>query len=610
MTFLKNPGLFPGQSLAEFEGGDIQFNDLEYFGNLVFQTILPKVAAVHRVHLFPAGSNPPNHVNGLKIAVDFNLQPAEIAADILSKIGSFASKSFHKANEFAQIYSGEKEFSEAIYAASRMAGEYFIKSRFSGLSKYLSINRGLKYQLVDKANDLGKETGGKKYSPEQFLEMLAYVSGSGEFPSVYSGRRLNPLEDCKGKFWNWIYSIGRGNSYFDGNSVDSMHALFEKIVEFPENGDDGDGQENPENQSGSSGKGKSPDKPDGKKGDGDSDSESSGGGKGDEDSDEESDGDGDESGDEDSDEDGEESDGDGKDSDEDGDDSDDEESDGDGDSSDEDSDEDDSEPEHSTGGGISFSNGDENDKSGEGIGIPDGNVNWRKVPCTPKPPEDEALKLAAILRPRFSVRKAKLEVVGAGYVDRRMMAQFQFPYKQNVVAEGNQSALAAMICVDGSGSMAHQIEAYVYGKPQVTRFSKSIIAAQAIALAMKNGDQDADIRYLVFDDEACYSENNNTDLLFAQYFPNGNTTFMFLPEVTANFKGEVIVITDGEGRTPEISDFPDTTARNRIHFIRIGDDFEDSTRQQLMQIAKSVVYCANLSELPALIATAIRPANV
>ena len=593
MTFFKNPGLFPGQSLSEFEGGDIQFNDLEYFGNLVFQTVLPKVAAVHRVHLFPAGSNPPNHVNGLKIAVDFNLQPAEIAADILSKIGSFASKSFQRANEFSQIYSGEKEFGEAIYAASRMAGEYFIKSRFPGLSKYLSINRGLKYQLVDKANDLGKETKGKKYSPEEFLEMLAYVSGSGEFPNEYSGRITNPTESSKAKFWNWIYSIGRGHSYFDGNSVDSMHELFQKIVEFPKDGD-GDGEENPENQSGNSGKGKSPDKPDGKKGEGNSDSDSSGGGKGDEDSDEE-----------DSDDDGEESDGDGEDSDEDGD-----ESDGDGDSSDEDSDDDDSEPEHSTGGGISFSNGDESDKSGEGIGIPDGNVNWRKVPCTPKPAEDEALKLAAILRPRFSVRKAKLEVVGAGYVDRRMMAQFQFPYKQTVVAEGNQSALAAMICVDGSGSMAHQIEAYVYGKPQVTRFSKSIIAAQAIAIAMKNGDQDADIRYLVFDDEACYSENNNTDLLFAQYFPNGNTTFMFLPEVTANFKGEVIVITDGEGRTPEISDFPDTTARNRIHFIRIGDDFEESTREQLMQIAKSVVYCANLSELPALIATAIRPANV
>lgn len=610
MTFLKNPGLFPGQSLSEFEGGDIQFNDLEYFGNLVFQTILPKVAAVHRVHLFPAGSNPPNHVNGLKIAVDFNSNPAEIAADILSKIGSFASKSFARANEFAQIYSGEKEFSEAIYAASRLAGEYFIKSRFPGLSKYLSINRGLKYQLVDKANELARATKGKKYSPEEFLEMLANVSGSGEFPNAYSGRQYNPTEDCKARFWNWIYSIGRGHSYFDGSSVDSMHALFQKIVEFPENGDDGDGQENPENQSGSSGKGKSPDKPDGKKGDGDSDSKSSGGGKGDEDSDEESDGDGNESGDEDSDDDGEESDGDGKDSDEDGDDSDDEESGDDGDSPDEDSDQDDSEPEHQTGGGISFSNGDEKDKSGEGIGIPDGNINWRKVSCTPKPAEDEALKLAAILRPRFSVRKAKLEVVGAGYVDRRMMAQFQFPYKQTVVAEGNQSALAAMICVDGSGSMADQIEAYVYGKPQVTRFSKSIVAAQAIAIAMKNGDQDADIRYLVFDDEACYSENNNTDLLFAQYFPNGNTSFMFLPEVTANFKGEVIVITDGEGRTPEISDFPDTTAKNRIHFIRIGDDFEESTRQQLMQIAKSVVYCANLSELPALIATAIRPANV
>ena len=599
MTFLKNPGLFPGQSLSEFEGGDIQFNDLEYFGNLVFQTILPKVAAVHRVHLFPAGSNPPNHVNGLKIAVDFNSNPAEIAADILSKIGSFASKSFAKANEFSQIYSGEKEFSEAIYAASRMAGEFFIKNRFPGLSKYLSINRGLKYQLIDKANDLARQTKGKKYSPEEFLEMLAYVSGSGEFPHEYSGRITNPTESSKSKFWNWIYSIGRGHSYFDGNSVDSMHALFEKIVDIPEDGD-GDGQENPENQSGSSGKGKSPDKPDGKKGEGDSDSESSGGGKSEEDSDDESDGDGEESGDEDSDDesDDEDSDGDGDDSDDD--------SDGDG----EDSDDDDSEPEHQTGGGISFSNGDENNKSGEGIGIPDGNINWRKVACTPKPAEDEALKLAAILRPRFSVRKAKLEVVGAGYVDRRMMAQFQFPYKQTVVAEGNQSALAAMICVDGSGSMAHQIEAYVYGKTPVTRFSKSIIAAQAIALAMKNGDQDADIRYLVFDDEACYSENNNTDLLFAQYFPNGNTTFMFLPEVTANFKGEVIVITDGEGRTPEISDFPDTTARNRIHFIRIGDDFEESTRQQLMQIAKSVVYCANLSELPALIATAIRPANV
>ena len=599
MTFLKNPGLFPGQSLSEFEGGDIQFNDLEYFGNLVFQTILPKVAAVHRVHLFPAGSNPPNHVNGLKIAVDFNSNPAEIAADILSKIGSFASKSFAKANEFSQIYSGEKEFSEAIYAASRMAGEFFIKNRFPGLSKYLSINRGLKYQLIDKANDLARQTKGKKYSPEEFLEMLAYVSGSGEFPHEYSGRITNPTESSKSKFWNWIYSIGRGHSYFDGNSVDSMHALFEKIVDIPEDGD-GDGQENPENQSGSSGKGKSPDKPDGKKGEGDSDSESSGGGKSEEDSDDESDGDGEESGDEDSDDesDDDDSDGDGEDSDDD--------SDGDG----EDSDDDDSEPEHQTGGGISFSNGDENNKSGEGIGIPDGNINWRKVACTPKPAEDEALKLAAILRPRFSVRKAKLEVVGAGYVDRRMMAQFQFPYKQTVVAEGNQSALAAMICVDGSGSMAHQIEAYVYGKTPVTRFSKSIIAAQAIAIAMKNGDQDADIRYLVFDDEACYSENNNTDLLFAQYFPNGNTTFMFLPEVTANFKGEVIVITDGEGRTPEISDFPDTTARNRIHFIRIGDDFEESTRQQLMQIAKSVVYCANLSELPALIATAIRPANV
>ena len=599
MTFLKNPGLFPGQSLSEFEGGDIQFNDLEYFGNLVFQTVLPKVAAVHRVHLFPAGSNPPNHVNGLKIAVDFNSNPAEIAADILSKIGSFASKSFAKANEFSQIYSGEKEFSEAIYAASRMAGEFFIKNRFPGLSKYLSINRGLKYQLIDKANDLARQTKGKKYSPEEFLEMLAYVSGSGEFPHEYSGRITNPTESSKSKFWNWIYSIGRGHSYFDGNSVDSMHALFEKIVDIPEDGD-GDGQENPENQSGSSGKGKSPDKPDGKKGEGDSDSESSGGGKSEEDSDDESDGDGEESGDEDSDDesDDDDSDGDGEDSDDD--------SDGDG----EDSDDDDSEPEHQTGGGISFSNGDENNKSGEGIGIPDGNINWRKVACTPKPAEDEALKLAAILRPRFSVRKAKLEVVGAGYVDRRMMAQFQFPYKQTVVAEGNQSALAAMICVDGSGSMAHQIEAYVYGKTPVTRFSKSIIAAQAIAIAMKNGDQDADIRYLVFDDEACYSENNNTDLLFAQYFPNGNTTFMFLPEVTANFKGEVIVITDGEGRTPEISDFPDTTARNRIHFIRIGDDFEESTRQQLMQIAKSVVYCANLSELPALIATAIRPANV
>ena len=592
MTFLKNPGLFPGQSLSEFEGGDIQFNDLEYFGNLVFQTILPKVAAVHRVHLFPAGSNPPNHVNGLKIAVDFNSNPAEIAADILSKIGSFASKSFAKANEFSQIYSGEKEFSEAIYAASRMAGEFFIKNRFPGLSKYLSINRGLKYQLIDKANDLARQTKGKKYSPEEFLEMLAYVSGSGEFPHEYSGRITNPTESSKSKFWNWIYSIGRGHSYFDGNSVDSMHALFEKIVDIPEDGD-GDGQENPENQSGSSGKGKSPDKPDGKKGEGDSDSESSGGGKSEEDSDDESDGDGEESGDEDSD-----------------DESDDEDSDDDSDGDGEDSDDDDSEPEHQTGGGISFSNGDENNKSGEGIGIPDGNINWRKVACTPKPAEDEALKLAAILRPRFSVRKAKLEVVGAGYVDRRMMAQFQFPYKQTVVAEGNQSALAAMICVDGSGSMAHQIEAYVYGKTPVTRFSKSIIAAQAIAIAMKNGDQDADIRYLVFDDEACYSENNNTDLLFAQYFPNGNTTFMFLPEVTANFKGEVIVITDGEGRTPEISDFPDTTARNRIHFIRIGDDFEESTRQQLMQIAKSVVYCANLSELPALIATAIRPANV
>jgi len=599
MTFLKNPGLFPGQSLSEFEGGDIQFNDLEYFGNLVFQTILPKVAAVHRVHLFPAGSNPPNHVNGLKIAVDFNSNPAEIAADILSKIGSFASKSFAKANEFSQIYSGEKEFGEAIYAASRMAGEFFIKNRFPGLSKYLSINRGLKYQLIDKASDLARQTKGKKYSPEEFLEMLAYVSGSGEFPHEYSGRITNPTESSKSKFWNWIYSIGRGHSYFDGNSVDSMHALFEKIVDIPEDGD-GDGQENPENQSGNSGKGKSPDKPDGKKGEGDSKSEDSGDGKGDEDSDEESDGDGEESGDDDSDDesDDEDSDGDGDDSDDD--------SDGDG----EDSDDDDSEPEHQTGGGISFSNGDENNKSGEGIGIPDGNINWRKVACTPKPAEDEALKLAAILRPRFSVRKAKLEVVGAGYVDRRMMAQFQFPYKQTVVAEGNQSALAAMICVDGSGSMAHQIEAYVYGKTPVTRFSKSIIAAQAIAIAMKNGDQDADIRYLVFDDEACYSENNNTDLLFAQYFPNGNTTFMFLPEVTANFKGEVIVITDGEGRTPEISDFPDTTARNRIHFIRIGDDFEESTRQQLMQIAKSVVYCANLSELPALIATAIRPANV
>jgi len=599
MTFLKNPGLFPGQSLSEFEGGDIQFNDLEYFGNLVFQTILPKVAAVHRVHLFPAGSNPPNHVNGLKIAVDFNSNPAEIAADILSKIGSFASKSFAKANEFSQIYSGEKEFGEAIYAASRMSGEFFIKNRFPGLSKYLSINRGLKYQLIDKASDLARQTKGKKYSPEEFLEMLAYVSGSGEFPHEYSGRITNPTESSKSKFWNWIYSIGRGHSYFDGNSVDSMHALFEKIVDIPEDGD-GDGQENPENQSGNSGKGKSPDKPDGKKGEGDSKSEDSGDGKGDEDSDEESDGDGEESGDDDSDDesDDEDSDGDGDDSDDD--------SDGDG----EDSDDDDSEPEHQTGGGISFSNGDENNKSGEGIGIPDGNINWRKVACTPKPAEDEALKLAAILRPRFSVRKAKLEVVGAGYVDRRMMAQFQFPYKQTVVAEGNQSALAAMICVDGSGSMAHQIEAYVYGKTPVTRFSKSIIAAQAIAIAMKNGDQDADIRYLVFDDEACYSENNNTDLLFAQYFPNGNTTFMFLPEVTANFKGEVIVITDGEGRTPEISDFPDTTARNRIHFIRIGDDFEESTRQQLMQIAKSVVYCANLSELPALIATAIRPANV
>ena len=595
MTFLKNPGLFPGQSLSEFEGGDIQFNDLEYFGNLVFQTVLPKVAAVHRVHLFPAGSNPPNHVNGLKIAVDFNSNPAEIAADILSKIGSFASKSFAKANEFSQIYSGEKEFGEAIYAASRMAGEFFIKGRFPGLSKYLSINRGLKYQLVEKANDLAKETKSKKYSPEQFLEMLACVSGSGEFPSAYSGRNYSDTENCKAKFWNWIYSIGRGNSYFNGSSVDSMHELFEKIVEFPEDGD-GDGQENPENQSGNSGKGKSPDKPDGKKGEGDSKSEDTGDGK----DDEESDGDGDESGDEESDED---SDGDGEES---GDEDSDEDSDGDGD----DSDGDDSEPEHETGGGISFSNGDESDKSGEGIGIPDGNVNWRKVNCTPKPAEDEALKLAAILRPRFSVRKAKLEVVGAGYVDRRMMAQFQFPYKQTVVAEGNQSALAAMICVDGSGSMAHQIEAYVYGKPQVTRFSKSIIAAQAIAIAMKNGDQDADIRYLVFDDEACYSENNNTDLLFAQYFPNGNTTFMFLPEVTANFKGEVIVITDGEGRTPEISDFPDTTARNRIHFIRIGDDFEESTRQELLKIAKSVVYCANLSELPALIATAIRPANV
>ena len=599
MTFLKNPGLFPGQSLSEFEGGDIQFNDLEYFGNLVFQTILPKVAAVHRVHLFPAGSNPPNHVNGLKIAVDFNSNPAEIAADILSKIGSFASKSFAKANEFSQIYSGEKEFGEAIYAASRMSGEFFIKNRFPGLSKYLSINRGLKYQLIDKANDLARQTKGKKYSPEEFLEMLAYVSGSGEFPHEYSGRITNPTESSKSKFWNWIYSIGRGHSYFDGNSVDSMHALFEKIVDIPEDGD-GDGQENPKNQSGNSGNGKSPDKPDGKKGEGDSKSEDSGDGKGDEDSDEESDGDGEESGDEDSDDesDDEDSDGDGDDSDDD--------SDGDG----EDSDDDDSEPEHETGGGISFSNGDENNKSGEGIGIPDGNVNWRKVFCTPKPAEDEALKLAAILRPRFSVRKAKLEVIGAGYVDRRMMAQFQFPYKRTVVAEGNQSALAAMICVDGSGSMAHQIEAYVYGKTPVTRFSKSIIAAQAIAIAMKNGDQDADIRYLVFDDEACYSENNNTDLLFAQYFPNGNTTFMFLPEVTANFKGEVIVITDGEGRTPEISDFPDTTARNRIHFIRIGDDFEESTRQQLMQIAKSVVYCANLSELPALIATAIRPANV
>ena len=599
MTFLKNPGLFPGQSLSEFEGGDIQFNDLEYFGNLVFQTILPKVAAVHRVHLFPAGSNPPNHVNGLKIAVDFNSNPAEIAADILSKIGSFASKSFAKANEFSQIYSGEKEFGEAIYAASRMSGEFFIKNRFPGLSKYLSINRGLKYQLIDKASDLARQTKGKKYSPEEFLEMLAYVSGSGEFPHEYSGRITNPTESSKSKFWNWIYSIGRGHSYFDGNSVDSMHALFEKIVDIPEDGD-GDGQENPENQSGNSGKGKSPDKPDGKKGEGDSKSEDSGDGKGDEDSDEESDGDGEESGDDDSDDesDDEDSDGDGDDSDDD--------SDGDG----EDSDDDDSEPEHQTGGGISFSNGDENNKSGEGIGIPDVNINWRKVACTPKPAEDEALKLAAILRPRFSVRKAKLEVVGAGYVDRRMMAQFQFPYKQTVVAEGNQSALAAMICVDGSGSMAHQIEAYVYGKTPVTRFSKSIIAAQAIAIAMKNGDQDADIRYLVFDDEACYSENNNTDLLFAQYFPNGNTTFMFLPEVTANFKGEVIVITDGEGRTPEISDFPDTTARNRIHFIRIGDDFEESTRQQLMQIAKSVVYCANLSELPALIATAIRPANV
>lgn len=604
MTFLKNPGLLPGQSLAEFEGGDIQFNDLEYFGNLVFQTILPKVAAVHRVHLYPAGSNPPGHVNGLKIAIDFNLQPAEIAADILSKIGSFASKSFQKANEFVQVYSGEKEFAEAVYATSRMAGEYFIKSRFPGLSKYLSIKRGLKYQLVDSANDLGKETNGKKYSPEQFLEMLAYVSGSGEFPSVYSGRRLNPLEDCKGKFWNWIYSIGRGHSYFDGSSVDSMHNLFEKIVEFPKDGD-GDGEENQDNKSGNSGKGKSPDKPDGKKGEGNSDSDSSGGGKGDEDSEEDSDGDGDESGENDSDDDSDD-----EDSDEDGDDSDDDGDESGENDSDDDPDEDDSEPEHSTGGGISFSNGDESDKSGEGIGIPDGNVNWRKVPCTPKPPEDEALKLAAILRPRFSVRKAKLEVVGAGYVDRRKMAEFQFPYKQNVVAEGNQSALAAMICVDGSGSMAHQIEAYVYGKPQVTRFSKSIIAAQAIAIAMKNGDQDADIRYLVFDDEACYSENNNTDLLFAQYFPNGNTTFMFLPEVTANFKGEVIVITDGEGRTPEISDFPDTTARNRIHFIRIGDDFEESTRQQLMKIAKSVVYCANLSELPALMATAIRPANV
>lgn len=609
MTFLKSPGLFPGQSLAEFEGGDIGFNDLEYFGNLVFQTVLPKVAAIHRVHLFPAGSNPPSHVNGLKIAVDFNLQPAEIAADILSKIGSFASKSFHKATEFAGIYSTEKEFCEAIYAASRLAGEYFIKSRFSGLSKYLSINRGIKYEMLGKANELGNQTKSKKYSPEEFLEMLSYVAGSGEFPSVYSGRN-NGVESAKSKFWNLIYTIGSGHSFFDSYIVDSLHEFFEKIVEFPKKDEDGDGQENPENQSGSSGKGKSSDKPDGKKGEGDSDSESSGGGKGDEESDEESDGDGEESGDEDSDGDDSDDDSDG-DGDEDSDDESDDDSDGDGEESgDEDSDEEESEPEHSTGGGISFSNGDESDKTGEGIGIPDGEIQWRKVACTPKPPEDEALRLAALLRPRFSVRKAKLEVIGAGYVDRRMLAQFQFPYKANVVAEGNQSALAAMICVDGSGSMAHQIEPYVYGKPPVTRFSKSIIAAQAIALAMKNGDQDADIRYLVFDDEACYSENNNTDLLFAQYFPNGNTSFMFLPEVTSNFKGEVIVITDGEGRTPDVSDFTDLTARNRIHFIRIGDDFEELTRRQLLKFAKTAIFCANLSELPALIATAIRPANV
>lgn len=567
MNFNNKTGLMPSQLLNERQGSEIGYGDLEYFGNLVFATIMPTLAKIHRVHLYQAGTKPDPNIAGLKIAVDMNDSPAEIASEIVRLVGSFAAGVSKTTGE---LMAGFKEpaFKKVISDVGRSVGESFITRNFSGLGKYIQVRRGMKYRAADKADEANNSSTDKKYSEEQFRDIWEYQALTGR--SVYPAGTDEKLLKKKQDLWNGLRNIQTGYDTFTTENMNDLYQIYKDIVDSDGEGDSGDeGEEGEDGQEGSGGSG----------GDSSGDKKP---GKAKEKPDDKG---------EDKQEPGKEP---GKKP---------------GKNKSKDNKPEKNEPEKSDGedgedgqSGISLSDGDK-----EMTGAPPDSAGyvmsytWRKHQVTVKPPRPAAKRIASALRPRFAVRKSKLAVIGGHYADRRKLAEFQFPYLQNIVAAGGQSKLSMWIFLDGSSSMGSYADSL---------FDLSNIAAQAIALAMKDGDPEAEVRFCIFDGNVHYTEGNSTDLLFSGFNPQGGTTFMWLSEVSQNYKGDIVVITDGEGATPTPDNFVDKTAKNRIHFIRIGSDYARYTRTELEKIAKSVVYCRDLGELPAIMASSIRPANV
>lgn len=181
------------------------------------------------------------------------------------------------------------------------------------------------------------------------------------------------------------------------------------------------------------------------------------------------------------------------------------------------------------------------------------------------------VKGAALLAQKLQVKFTATPVKKVEYgcpeqVDRRnMMLGRPDPtlwFKREIDGKEN-IARHAVVALDCSGSMTMMI------KPGRTRFDESILAVQAMALALRNTG--GSMTGVVFSDEALIDSIGGDSILFdkeAWQFMGG--TFKFLPELWRRYPNDkIIVLTDGQEPLP---DFVLQRDAERTYVIMIGDD--------------------------------------